>query len=407
MAQPTPYERLYNLASEQSGNTLQPVSGAHLDDEFNAVMLTLDQVLTNLALIQRDDGEIANGAVGVAALSADVLALLSSGGAVEGTWVTATTYEVNDIVEESGIVYFCLVEHVSGTFATDLAAERWVALTSSTPADGSITATKLAALAVETAKIAADAVTFAKMQNITSDRLLGRDTASSGDIEELTVGGGLEFSGSGGIQRSALTGDVTATAGSGATTIAADAVTYAKMQDVSATQRMLGRNSALAGIVEEVTLTQALDWISASVARGDVLYRGASGWARLPAGTLGQFLQTQGAGADPVWAASGLVAATVAKAWVYSDNNGNIQAQYNVASVTAHGSGHYSINFTSALPSSNYLVVGIGEAVDGSENTDVAFRQGDSKSTTVCQIRIKRGDVGTNCFFMVAFFGTT
>lgn len=69
-----------------------------------------------------------------------------------------------------------------------------------------------------------DSVTFAKMQNIATDRLIGRDTASTGDPEEITVGGGLEFTGSGGIQRSALTGDVTASAGSGVTTIAANAV---------------------------------------------------------------------------------------------------------------------------------------------------------------------------------------
>lgn len=39
----------------------------------------------------------------------------------------------------------------------------------------------------------------------------------------------------------------------------------------------------------------------ASQAQGDVLYRGASGWERLAAGTSGQFLKTQGAGANPVW----------------------------------------------------------------------------------------------------------
>lgn len=62
-----------------------------------------------------------------------------------------------------------------------------------------------------------DVVTFAKMQNIATDRLIGRDTAGSGDPEELTVAGGLEFTGALGIQRSALTGDVTAAAGSNAT----------------------------------------------------------------------------------------------------------------------------------------------------------------------------------------------
>ena len=46
----------------------------------------------------------------------------------------------------------------------------------------------------------ANAITFAKMQQITTDRLLGRDTAGTGSIEQLTVGNGIEFSGSGGIQ---------------------------------------------------------------------------------------------------------------------------------------------------------------------------------------------------------------
>lgn len=40
----------------------------------------------------------------------------------------------------------------------------------------------------------------------------------------------------------------------------------------------------------------------ASEAQGDVLYRNASGWVRLGAGTSGQFLQTQGAAANPQWA---------------------------------------------------------------------------------------------------------
>lgn len=50
---------------------------------------------------------------------------------------------------------------------------------------------------VTTAKIADDAVTYAKLQNVSAtSRLLGRATAGAGDAEELTVGGGLSFSGS-------------------------------------------------------------------------------------------------------------------------------------------------------------------------------------------------------------------
>jgi len=45
------------------------------------------------------------------------------------------------------------------------------------------------------ATIANDAVTFAKFQNITTNKLLGRATAGSGDMEEITLGTGLSFAG--------------------------------------------------------------------------------------------------------------------------------------------------------------------------------------------------------------------
>lgn len=92
---------------------------------------------------------------------------------------------------------------------------------------------------------------------MTSDRLVGRDTAGSGASEELTVGGNLEFTGSGGIQRGALTGDVTAAAGGAATTIANDVVTFAKMQNISAS-RILGRTTGGAGDVEQLSAADPL-----------------------------------------------------------------------------------------------------------------------------------------------------
>lgn len=67
---------------------------------------------------------------------------------------------------------------------------------------------------------------------------------------------------------------------------------------------ILGRRSSGEGPVEFIPLDEAtstqLDAISST--QGAVLYRGAAAWAALPPGTAGQFLQTQGAAADPVWA---------------------------------------------------------------------------------------------------------
>lgn len=48
---------------------------------------------------------------------------------------------------------------------------------------------------VATAGIADDAITFAKFQNITDNRLLGRSAGSSGDMQEITIGSGLSLSG--------------------------------------------------------------------------------------------------------------------------------------------------------------------------------------------------------------------
>lgn len=45
---------------------------------------------------------------------------------------------------------------------------------------------------------------------------------------------------------------------------------------------------------------EILDQITST--RGSVLYRGAGGWAALAPGTSGDFLKTNGAGADPAWA---------------------------------------------------------------------------------------------------------
>jgi hypothetical protein len=85
----------------------------------------------------------------------------------------------------------------------------------------------------------------------------------------------------------------------GTSGIDADAVTYAKLQNVSATSRVLGRVTSGAGDVEEVTATQVLDFISST--QGAILYRNASAWVALSPGTSGQFLKTNGAGANPAW----------------------------------------------------------------------------------------------------------
>ena len=56
--------------------------------------------------------------------------------------------------------------------------------------------------------------------------------------------------------------------------------------------------------ITSATLTSVIDGALGST-QGDILYRNSSAWTVLAPGTSGQFLQTQGASANPQWAAGG------------------------------------------------------------------------------------------------------
>ena len=92
---------------------------------------------------------------------------------------------------------------------------------------------------VTTGTIAANAVTFAKLQQIGTDKLIGRDSAGTGDAAQIGVGGGLEFSGSDTVQ------------------IASRGVSEAKLFEV-ATKKLLGRNATTNGDVQQITVGTGL-----------------------------------------------------------------------------------------------------------------------------------------------------
>lgn len=136
----------------------------------------------------------------------------------------------------------------SGTSSGTNTGDQTITLT------GDVTGTGAGSFA---ATVANDAVTFAKMQNIATDSLIGRDTAATGDPENIALNVTLEMDGAGALRRAALTGDVTAAAGSNTTAIANGAVSFAKQANMS-TNKLVGRSTAGAGSPEEIAVGAGL-----------------------------------------------------------------------------------------------------------------------------------------------------
>lgn len=194
-----------------------------------------------------------------------------------------------------------------------------------------------------------------------------------------------------------------------------DAVTYAKLQNISAQYKILARKTSGAGDAEECSLSEILDFVTSAV-QGDILYRGASGWTRLGAGTSGQFLKTQGAGANPLWAddnvtpqaSTGEIAAASAvtkyispdrlgyapmlpKAWAYVDvaTSGSVHytttGSYNLSAGSSGGS-TVRLTFGTAMANTNYGVILLKESGTFTQNV----------SRNVAYVDIGTGDfIGT------------
>ena len=114
---------------------------------------------------------------------------------------------------------------------------------------------KIAANAVTETKIANDAVTYAKLQNVSAtDRILGRVSTGAGDVQEIHC---TELARN--LLNDANKSDMrdtieAAPAIVSTTNIANDAVTYAKLQNVTA-GKILGNEQTTDGNVEEINST--------------------------------------------------------------------------------------------------------------------------------------------------------
>ena len=115
MSQPTQYTPSTDFSQQEANNASgrSTVNTAALDAEFANIETTVDDICENIALIQRDDGKLADLTVMVHTLSPDVLNLMG-GFNLRGLWAAATDYAVNDIASNGEYTYLCVTAHTSG-----------------------------------------------------------------------------------------------------------------------------------------------------------------------------------------------------------------------------------------------------------------------------------------------------
>jgi len=118
MTQPTPYTKIHSFV----GFSGSPAYN-WLEEELIAIEQTLDQLCANLALIQRDDKELANSVVGHDQLKAEV----NIGFNPPTVWQASTDYDIRDLVINGQKLYRAGHDHTSAsTIQSDIDAGKLV-----------------------------------------------------------------------------------------------------------------------------------------------------------------------------------------------------------------------------------------------------------------------------------------
>ena len=141
------------------------------------------------------------------------------------------------------------------------------------------------------------------------------------------------------------------------------------------------------------------DVASTLTTQGDILYRDASGLARLGAGTSGQFLKTQGTGANPVWGtvSTGLVGFATA-----------VQPNTTYINSTSFVSWGLSLNYTPVDGANNKIIVllngGYGQDDTDGQNSIIRVRQTANTAYDVVQDFFGVDQSGGQVFNVISIF---
>ena len=219
-------------------------------------------------------------------------------------------------------------------------------------AAGAVGTTNIAANAVTTAKIADGNMTYAKMQSVSAGKVLGRDTSGAGTVQELPIT--VSASGNVGIGASSPSNKLEVNgslyqyngyaglggfnAGGGNTAPANSGTSFStNISNGNAEVDIWNTNDPASFANTGILFTQRLT----STTRRDLMFLHNNGNLQFNSGY------------------GSLAIAYGCRAWVNFNGTGtvSIRASGNVSSITDYGVGAYGINFSTAMPDTNYATV--------------------------------------------------
>ncbi|WP_225747704.1 hypothetical protein [Eikenella sp. Marseille-P7795] len=117
MAQPNRYEPQVGFAEQTRNNVpgRSPINAGALDAELSGISQSINGIVGNLELIQRDDGSLKDATVHLHALGETVLNLMG-GFNLRGEWQAGESYADKDIVDYQGHLFVCMRANQDAAF---------------------------------------------------------------------------------------------------------------------------------------------------------------------------------------------------------------------------------------------------------------------------------------------------
>jgi hypothetical protein len=320
-----------NIARSGS-NTINGATSAQIGAQYSQIILVADAETSTWFASQSGLGATninvdtfsGNGSTTAFTLTSDPSTKNNTSVFISGVYQQKSTYSL------SGTTLTFSTAPPTGTANIEVAYSTPLAI--GTPSDGT----------VSNAKIVDGAVTYAKIQNITAGKVLGRDTSGAGVAQELPIA--VDTLGRVGIGGASLSQLLNLQSSNPLIKIVDS--------DNNGTAYIQGSDGSLIFFADD----------------GNVVANSAISFA--VDGTISTTIDNSGnlkfnSGYGSVATAYGC------RAWVRFNGNGgaSISGSGNVSSCAKSATGQYIVNFTNSMPDTNYCMTGMGDNLNNSQGT--------------------------------------